>query len=171
MSRLIWLLTGGAWAGISLIAFADPDYRDPVTALDWSAVWLYSAALLLLTPSALLLGRLASSRTVMAVATVVAIGALVAGLANAIEDGLGVKALGTFYVVGFLTAWISLLPLAVTLRQARYSRLAGLTVALFFGVMLFTVGGGLIILGGLGALAIAPAWFGPPGAGASPGRP
>ncbi len=90
------------------------------------------------------------------------IGALVAGLANAIEDGLGVQALGTFYVVGFLTAGISLLPLAVRLRQARYLRLAGLSLAIFFGVLLLKVGGGLIILGGLSALAIAPTWFARP---------
>lgn len=162
MSRMIWLLTGGAWAGGSLIAFADPDYWDPVTALDWSAVWLYSAALLLFAPSVLLLGRLASSRPVTTVAMVASIGALVAGLANALEDGFGVKALGTFYVVGFLTAGLAMLPLAATFRQARCSRLAALSVLLFFGVLTFTVGGGLLILGGFGALAIAPSWFARP---------
>jgi hypothetical protein len=167
VSRVVWLLAGGAWAARSL-AFANPDYWDPVTVLDWSAVWLFTGALLLFALSLLLLGRLASSRQVMTVATVGAIGALVAGLANAIEDGFGVKALGTLYVVGFLTAGISLLPLAATLRQARCSRLARLAVLLFVGVLLFTVGGGLIILAGLGALAFAPAWFVRPDPAAAP---
>ena len=65
MSRVIWLLTGAAWAGRSLVEFAHPDYFDPVTALDWTAVWLYSAALLLFAPSLVLLGSLATSRSVM----------------------------------------------------------------------------------------------------------
>jgi len=159
VSRIVWLVTGAAWATRSLLEFAHPDYWDPVTALDWSAVWLYSAAWLLMAPSVPLLGRLASSRRVMTVAAVIAIGALLAGGANAIEDGFGVKSLGTLYVVGFMTACLALLPLAATFRQARYSRLAGLSVGLFVGVMLFNVGGGLIILVALGSIAVAPRWF------------
>lgn len=162
VSRMIWLLTGGAWAGRSLIAFADPDYWDPVTVLDWTAVWLYSAALLLFAPSLVLLGRLATSRSVMTFAAISAIGALVAGGANAIEDGFSVAIGGTLYVVGFMTMWLALLPLAVTLYRAPCSRLAGLSVLLFVGVLLFNLGGGLLILGGLGALAIAPSWFARP---------
>ena len=156
MSRVIWLLTGAAWAGRSLVEFAHPDYFDPVTALDWTAVWLYSAALLLFAPSLVLLGRLATSRSVMTFAAISAIGALVAGGANAIEDGFSVAIGGTLYVVGFMTMWLALLPLAVTLYRAPCSRLAGLSVLLFVGVLLFNLGGGLLILGGLGALAIAP---------------
>lgn len=159
VSRIVWVVTGAVWATRSLLEFAHPDYWNPVTALDWSAVWLYSAAWLLTAPSVLLLGRLASPRQAMTVAAVVAIGALLAGGANAIEDGFGVKALGTLYVVGFMTAWLALLPLAVTFWQARYSRLAGLSVALFFGVMLFTVGGGVVVLVALGSAAVAPGWF------------
>lgn len=40
LSRAIWLATGIAWAVRSLMGLADPDYVDPVTALDWSSVWL-----------------------------------------------------------------------------------------------------------------------------------
>jgi len=163
MSRVIWLLTGVAWAGRSLVEFAHPDYFDPVTALDWTAVWLYSAALFLFAPSLVLLGRLAASRSVMTFAAISAIGALVAGGANAIEDGFSVAIGGTLYVVGFMTMWLALLPLAVTLYRAPCSRLAGLSVLLFVGVLLFNLGGGLLILGGLGALAIAPSWFTRPG--------
>lgn len=159
VSRLIWLLTGAAWATRSVVAFADPDYWDPVTALDWTAVWLYSVALLLFAPAVLLLGRIAASRSVTTTATVVAIGAVLAGGANALEDGFGVQQLGTLYVVGFLTAWLAVLALAVALQRARFTRLAGLSVLLFVSVLLFTLGGGLLILGGLGALAIVPAWF------------
>lgn len=159
-SRIVWLLTGVVWAAHSLIGFADPNYWDPVTALDWSAVWVFSAALLLLAPSVLLLGRLASSRESMIAATVVASGAVVAGVANAVEDGLGVEAVGVLYVIGILTAGFALLwPLAVTLGKAGSSRLAMLSVALFVGVVLATLGGGVVVLCGLGAAAVAPRWF------------
>jgi len=102
---------------------AHPDYFDPVTALDWTAVWLYSAVLLLFAPSLVLLGRLATSRSVMTFAAISAIGALVAGGANAVEDGFSVAIGGTLYVVGFMTMWLALLPLAVTLYRAPCSRL------------------------------------------------
>lgn len=159
VSRIVWVVTGAVWAARSLLEFAHPDYWKPVTALDWSAVWLFSVCWLLLAPSMLLLGRLASSRRVMTVAAVVATGALLAGGANAIEDGFGVKALGTLYVIGSLTAWLGLLPLAAMLQQARYSRLTRLVVALSLGSMLFTVGGGVIVLVAFGSLAVAPRWF------------
>lgn len=159
LARVVWLLTGVLWAARSLLEFAHPDYWDPVTALDWSSVWLYSAALLAFAPSVLLLGRLAESRQVMIVASVVAIGALVAGAANAAEDGFEVSSMGTLYVVGFLTGGLALLPLAATLQRASRPRLAGLTVALFVGLLLFTLGGGLIILVALGFLAVTPRWF------------
>jgi hypothetical protein len=161
ISRLIWCLTGLAWAIRSLLEFSQPGYSNPVTVLDWGAVWSYSIAWLMFVPSVLLLGRLASSRKVMVVATIFALGAVMAGSANAIEDGFGVRAFGAVYLVGFLIAWLSLLPLAVVLWRARCPRLAGLVVALFVGVSLFTLGAGLIILVALGALAYAPEWFGP----------
>jgi hypothetical protein len=159
VTRMIWLLTGVTWAARSAMEFAQPDYWDPMTALDWSAIWIYSAAWLLFAPSVLLLGRLAPSRPVMIVAAVVAFGAIVAGGANAIEDGLGFASFGPFYVVGFMTAWIGLLSLATVLRRAHQTRLAALSVLLFAGVLLFLLGGGLIILAGWSAVAIAPTWF------------
>lgn len=89
--RILWLLAGVTWAARSLLEFAHPDYWDPVTALDWSSIWLYSAAWLLIAPAVVLLGRLAPSRQVMTTATVVASAALLTGAANAIEDGLGAE--------------------------------------------------------------------------------
>ena len=159
LARIVWLLSGMLWAAVSLIQFAHPNYWDPVTPLDWSAVWLYSAAWLLFAPSMLFLGRLVLERQVMTIASVIAIGALGTGLANAFEDGFGVSWMGTLYVVGVLAAGIGMVPLAVTLRRAGYSRLAGLSVAIFAGMLTFTIGGGLIILGAFASLAIVPRWF------------
>ncbi len=161
MARVIWVLTGLAWAATSLLALAGPQYWDPVTTLDWTAVWVYTAAWLLFAPAIILLGRLASSRVVMTVAVVCAIGAVVAGGANALEDGFGVDGAGSWYVLGFLAVVLYLVPLALMLWRAQCRRLAGLTLGLFLGILLFTLGGGLIILAAFGALAIAADRFGP----------
>ena len=161
MTRAIWLITGLAWAARSLLEFAQPEYYAPQTILDWTAVWLYTAALLLFAPSILLLAGLASSRTATAVAVVSAFGAVVAGIANALEDGFGLQIGGTPYVVGFLLAWGSLVPLGVTLWRGRRLPLAALAIAMFFGILFaFGRGGGLIVLAAYGSLAIAPSRFG-----------
>lgn len=159
IARFVWLLAGVAWAARSLLEFAHPDYWDPVTALDWSSVWLYSAAWLLIAPAVVLLGRLAPSRQVMTAATVVAIAAVLTGAANAMEDGLGAEGWGSLYVVGFLTALLGLLPLAVTFQRAAHSRLAWLSAALFLGVALLVQGGGVIVFVALGSLAVMPRRF------------
>jgi hypothetical protein len=158
-SRIVWMATGGLWAGRSMLEFADPDYWDPVTALDWSAVWMFSAALIMLAPSALLLGRLAPTARVMITATVVAAGALVAGLANGIEDGLGLNGFGVVYVIGFVVAWLGLAGLAVAFAIDGRLRLAALSGALFLGTALLTMGGGVIILGAFCGVSLAPRWF------------
>ncbi len=132
-----------------------------MTVLDWTAVWVYTAAWPLFAPAIILLGRLASSRVVMTVALVCAIGAVVAGSANALEDGFNVDGAGSWYVLGFLAVLLYLVPLALMLWRAQCRRLAGLTFGLFLGILLFTAGGGLIVLAAFGALAIAPGRFGP----------
>lgn len=162
--RVIWLATGIAWASRSLMSLADPDYWDPVSTLDWSAVWLYSIAWLLMAPSVLLMARLAPTRLVLTCAAIVAAAAVVAGAANALEDGLGMRSLGSAYVVGVMVAWLGLVPLAVAFGLARAPRLAGLCVVLVVGIPLINTGGSVLILVGLGALAIRPAWFSTPGA-------
>lgn len=159
LSRLVWVLTGLAWATRSAMEFASPDYWDPVTALDWASIWVYSIAWLLLAPSVLLIARLVATRSVVLVAVIASIGAVMAGSANAVEDGLGVSSMGTWYVIGFMTGWLALPVLAVTLARAHRVRLAGLVLAIFGGILLFNLGGGLIVLGALGSLAIVPDWW------------
>lgn len=157
--RAVWLGTGLAWAGRSLLEFAHPEYWNPVTTLDWLAVWSFSACLLLLAPSLVWLGAVTESRPVITVAVVVAIAAVAAGVANAVEDGLGIKALGTVYVLGAMTVAFGLLALAAVVYRAGYRRLAGVVVVLFVGGVAFVAGGGLLVLGTLGALAVTPMWF------------
>lgn len=159
VSRAIWLVTGCAWAARSLLGFSQPNFTDPVTALDWLAVWSFTACWLLLAPSVILLARLTASRQVIAIACVVAVGALGAGVANAVEDGLGAKAWGNLYIVGSLTAWFGLLALAFVTNRAGHARLAKLCLALFVGFLLFPLGGGFISLAAWAMLAIAPSNF------------
>jgi hypothetical protein len=159
VARMVWSATGVLWAAASLVLFAHPDYWDPVTALDWTAVWLYSAAWLMLAASVLLLARLVDSREVKVATTIVAIGAIAAGVANGVEDGLGASSFGSLYVLGFMVGWLGLLGLATTFFRAAHVRLAGLSVVIFVGVASITLGGGGIVLVALGGLAVAPSWF------------
>jgi hypothetical protein len=169
LARVIWLATGIAWACRSLMSLADPDYLDPMTALDWGSVWLYSVAWLLMAPSVLLMGRLVPTRPILGCAAIVAIGAVLAGTANALEDGFGMGSLGTAYVVGVLLAWLGFVPLAVAFGLARALRLAGLCVVLVVAIPLINTGGSILVLIALGALAMRPAWFATPGP--TPARP
>ena len=160
MARLICVLAGIAWATRSLLAFADPDYVRPVTAIDWAAVWTYSAAWLLLAPSVLLIARLSGSRAVTLVAAVSAVGAILAGVANALEDGFGVPIGPMPYILGFVVGWVSLFVLAVALARARQWKLGALCLAVFVGILLaFGYGGGVLIAVALAALAWAPHRF------------
>jgi hypothetical protein len=159
LARVVWVATGLVFAARSLIEFAQPDYWEPVTTLDWSAVWLTSLGWLLFAPSVLLLGRLAPTRAVLSVSMVVASGALLTGLANAIEDGFDVQAFGTLYVIGFMTAWLGLLALAWAFSAAGRSRLMWLALLSFVGILMTNIGGGVSIAVGLGSVALAPDWY------------
>jgi hypothetical protein len=158
--RIAWLLTGFAWAVRSGLEFAKPDYYEPVTLLDWAAVISYSIAWLLSAGAALLLARDLEARLVRLVAVVFAVAASTAGLANVVEDAFDQSWGGTPYVIGFLVAWIALIPFAGLVWRTKARRMALLPVALFASIALFNMGGGLVALIVASAFAIAPGWFG-----------
>jgi hypothetical protein len=159
VSRVVWLLTGVAWGARSVIGFAGPDYWEPETALDWASIWSYSIAWLLTAPAVLLIGRAVPSRSVLVAAIVTAVGAVMAGAANGIEDGFGMSSLGTWYVVGFFVGAFGILAMALLLGRAKYVRLAQVCGAFFVGVLLLPLGGGLIVLAVLAWLAAQPDRF------------
>jgi hypothetical protein len=159
ISRILWIGAGVAWAAGSLIGFLRPEYWNPVTTLDWVAVWLYSAGWLVLAPAVFLLGLLSSSRAVRGIALVVAIACLAAGVANGFEDGLGWKDWGILYVIGSITTLVGLIALSMALGRAGLALLGWLTAGLLLGFVLFPAGGGLITLAALGALAVVPDRF------------
>lgn len=158
-TRVAWLLAGLAWAARSVMEFARPDYYEPVTLLDWSAVVSYSIAWLLSAAAVLLLARDLGTRPVRVIAVIFAVAATVAGLANLVEDALDQAWGGTPYVVGFLVAWIALLPLAVAVWRTGARRVALLPMALFAAIALFNSGGGIILLLAASGFALAPRWF------------
>ena len=163
-TRVAWLLTGLAWAGRSLLELARPNYYDPVSPLDWAAVLSFSLAWLLSALAVLLLCRDLGAAPVRAIGLLFAIAASVAGLANLVEDALGQSWGGTPYVVGFLVAWISLIPLAIVIWASGARRFAILPVSLFASIALFNTGGGLLILVVATALVLAGRWFQGPSA-------
>ena len=144
--RATWLLAGVAWAGRSLLETVRPNYYEPATLLDWSAVLSYSAAWLLSALAVLVLARAVRTAPVHALGIIFAIAATVAGVANAVEDGLDLSWAGLPYLVGFLVAWIMLLPFAIAVWRSGPRILAALPGALFGSIALFPVGGGLIVL-------------------------
>lgn len=159
MMRVAWLLTGLAWAVRSLLELAKPDYYKPVTLLDWASVVSYSIAWLLSAAAVLLLARDLGGPQVRLVAVVFTVGATTAGLANLVEDAFGQSWGGMPYVVGFLVAWITLIPLALLVSRTGTRRMAILPLALFASIALFNSGGGLIVLVAALAFALAPGWF------------
>lgn len=158
-TRAAWLLAGIAWAVRSLLELARPTYYDPVSLLDWAAVISFSLAWLLSALAVLPLCRDVGTRPVRAIGLVFAIAAVVAGVANLAEDALGQSWGGVPYIVGFLVAWLSLIPLAVSSWVSRARRAALLPVALFGAIALFNAGGGLLILVVAAAFNVAGPWF------------
>ena len=160
MARFIWGVTGIAWAAASLQRFAEAQYWDATSVSDYLAVWLYTAAWLLAAPTVLLMTRGSSGRATNTLALIFAVTAIVVGAANALEDALGLRELGTVYVVGFLVALLTLVPLTAALWRAGLRQLAGVTAALLVGISFVTIGGGVMVFAALTALAVRPAWFG-----------
>ncbi|MEO8461772.1 MAG: hypothetical protein ABI555_01050 [Chloroflexota bacterium] len=157
-TRATWALAGIAWAVSGLLFFSDADIWDPTRLVDFAAIWAYSVAWVLLAPAVILLARIGTSRA-RAVAAVCATGCLATGIANGVEDGLGVAWAGTIYVVGFFVGMLALLRLATTLWQTGFRRLAAIVVALFLGIFSLKFGGGFLLFGAMAALAAVPGKF------------
>jgi hypothetical protein len=158
-TRAVWLLSGITWAVRSLLELARPNYYDPVTLLDWAAVLSFSLAWLLSAAAVLLLRRDIGTPSVRAIGLLFAGAAIVAGVANLAEDALGQAWGGVPYIVGFLVAWLSLIPLAIAIWLSAARRAALLPLALFGSIALFNAGGGLLIFVVAAAYATRGRWF------------
>jgi hypothetical protein len=161
MSRMVWMATAVAWASTSALLFAGA-YWAPTSLLDWAAVAAYTAAWLLLAPAVVLASRLVPSRAARIVGGVIAIGAIVAGVANLLGNVASLDEAATWYADGILLATILLVPLSYLFARDRSNALAILTLALFLGLG-FTAGGigGLLVAASFGTLAYRTASFHP----------
>jgi hypothetical protein len=140
------VLVGIVWATRGLIGLTDADFWNAATLLDYASVWTYSLALLLIAPALLILVRQAKSgRAATLLAWVVAGGAVLAAVANGIEDGLGYKEFGEQYVLGASIVGFGLIALTALMvfgRRKIFTLVPTLTVV---GLLAFSVGGGFLI--------------------------
>lgn len=146
MIAAIYLAMGVAVAGRTLLEFAQPQYYDPVTTLDYVAVWSYSLALGLLAIAIPLLARDAhAGRLAMVAAIVSGSAAGSAAVANGIQDGIGVPAFGSLYVPAVLVMLLGLLVLALLLaREGR--RRAAIVAGWWCAVTGVSLGFGVLVL-------------------------
>lgn len=142
------LMAGAVWAARIWIVTMDPTYWSPSSTLDYAAVALYSAGLITL---ALCLWRLRVVHTpaVSRGGAAAALGLGTAGIANLIEDGLGLKPFGVLYVAGVLIGTFGLIPLGVGLARARRPPwIAGAALLTFPGLIFLSQWYGNVVLAG-----------------------
>jgi len=113
-----------------------------------ASVLSFSVALALLAAGAYVIGQLSGGgRAIVVAAWVTGLGALVASVANVIEDGLGVSAFGQIFSLGVLGIIAGLFGLAILLTSTRRWFLACLAAATLIGVFGSNeAGGGYVIL-------------------------
>jgi hypothetical protein len=152
-------LSGLAWAVSSLhLVLNHPDYWDPVTAADYFAVYVYTVAWLLTAVSVLILREVARpGRADSTAILIVAAGCAVAGVANSIEDALGVRGFGLLYVIGAMVGGFGLFVVAALLWPTPARNLAFVPAVGGLAMVAVTTGGGAIALvawGGFAAILI-----------------
>ncbi len=147
LSAILVVAFGIAWAIRSAIGLQGPEYWDPVTDLDYAAVWWFSIALALSAAVIWLVGWLArADRWSIRIAFVVGAGLLLAAGANAFEDGLGMKWVGTIYVAGAIVGMYGLFVLAARLAVADARGLAAVALGTVLGGMFHGSIGGFVVL-------------------------
>ena len=153
---LAYVALGLTWTSRSVLGvIADPEYYHPVTTVDWIAVWSYSVALALAAVTVPLLARDAGGgQGATAIARVAGAGALLAAVANGIEDGVGIASWGAIYVVGTMTMALSLIALAAVLKAGRRPRQAAVAMLWLLGFATVNVGlSFLVFVGSIIAVA------------------
>lgn len=157
LGRTVFALVGVLWGMRSLQAFTDPNFTDPESASDWWAVVSFSLCLALLPVGLAFLVRLSQrrGRASRVLVMIAALGGLTAGIANLIEDGMGVDAAGSVYFVSVSLMMLTMIALAGVLLVDR-PRWPGLVVlSTLIGMLNLESGGGVLVLVVWCATAIA----------------
>jgi hypothetical protein len=141
---------GVAWAVVSLRFLAH-------LSIEWLYVGSFSIALALLAPGMILLADLGGrTRAVSGGCVVVAIGAIVAAVANFIEDGLGIAAFGEIFTIGLGGVLVGLPFLVIVFIWRRPRWLAAVALATFVGMFASQqAGGGFLVLAAWLIVAVA----------------
>jgi len=153
------VLTGVAWLayGVQKILL-QPDYVNPVTAADYFTVYAYSASLLLTAVSLLVLRDVAQPLLSRASNILeVAVACAVAGIANGLEDGLGLRGFGLPYVTGVMVGAGGMLVAAVAVWASPARPLTFVPAVGGLAIATVSLGGGVLGLVawlGLGAILV-----------------
>lgn len=140
--------TGAVWAARIWIMTMDPTYWSPASTLDYAAVALYSAGLITLAMCMWRL-RVVHTPAVSRGGAAAALGLGTAGIANLVEDGLGLKPFGAVYVAGVLIGTFALIPLGIGLARARRPPwLAAAALLTFPGLIFLSQWYGNVVLAG-----------------------
>lgn len=154
---VIALATGAAWAASSIVlVIMQPAYWNPAAAIDFVAVYLYTAAWLLSAASLLVLRGLvqpgaAGSRIIV----IVAVACFVAGIANALEDGVQLETFGLVYVVAALLGGLGMFAVALVVGTGVMRSLCYVPALGGVAIIGISVGLGVIGLMAWGGLALA----------------
>jgi len=160
-ARVLWLAAGGTWAARSLMVFAHPAYTAPVTTLDWLAVWSFSLAFVFTALAVVTSPTLTPTSGSRLAALIIAAASLVAGIANALEDGFGVSAMFTVFAVSALIALYGPFVVAAIVARAARGRLAAWWAAIGLGFLTFPAGGSVIVFAASLVLVLRPSALGP----------
>jgi hypothetical protein len=157
LGRTFFVLVGVLWAVRSLQSFTEPNFTDPESASDWWAVVSVSLALALLPAGMVLLVGLSQpvNRTLGVLLVLAALGSATAAIANVVEGGLGVDAVGNVYYGSILLLLLTMLALAGVLVAGSPRWPGAAVLATLIGLILLESGGGVLILLVWGAAAIA----------------
>lgn len=154
-------VSGALWLAVALVTSGEPEHWSPSSLLDYSAVALFSSAMLSL---GVCVGSFNVGRTTVApiALRVAALSALVVGIADFAEDWLRISSFGTAFVTGVIVLSVALLVLSVALALTRGRRALALPIlATLLGVLLLSsVYGGVLLSAAwlaTGALALSGA--------------
>jgi hypothetical protein len=150
-SRTVFAVSAAAGVlGVArgVIGYANPNYWSPVSALDWTAISLFSALMLAAAATLSLLARRLRGAARWSVGGA-AVGAALVGVGNAVEDGLGFAPFGYVFGAGMALMATSLLlaGLLLALRRAGSTQLGLLLTGVVPALALAFDDTGLIVFG------------------------
>jgi hypothetical protein len=143
---LYLIVVGIAFSVRGAIALQDPDFWEPVTDLDYAAVWTHSLALMLVAPALVILVRRSRAGSAATIVALVSAGAaVVTAVANAIEDGFDLEGFGTLYVLAILPFLFGLIVLAILLFRGDHAAFGFVPLLTILGLFAYDAGGGIVI--------------------------